>query len=205
MKFLTWILILCFTTQAMASTVRDGLQAAMNDFEYDMVVEWDQKDVKKAEEFSKKFTEKLEALYQQGLSNDELMKYIESRVHDKKQLANIRAKAALDSKGGSSAQNIARALTDNMSNFGNQGASWTGGAAYAAIIAGFLAIGALIVYQLVWNLNHRCAEGEMYESCGEESYCTDYDTDEYGDEYCDDWETSWECENVERCNRWEKI
>lgn len=120
MKFLTWILIFCFTTQAFAVTnVREGLQSAMNEFEYDMVVEWDQKDRAKAEQFTKKFTEKLEALYKEGLSDAEVMRYIETRVVDQKQLANIKASAALQSKGGSSAQNLARALQENMDKFGN--------------------------------------------------------------------------------------
>jgi hypothetical protein len=205
MKFLTWILVLCFITQALAVTnVREGLQSAMNEFEYDMVVEWDQKDRAKAEQFTKKFTEKLEALYKEGLSDAEVMRYIETRVVDQKQLANIKASAALQAKGGSSAQNLAKALQENMDKFGNQGASWPGGAAYAAVISGILIVGALIVYQLVWNLEHRCAEGEMNEVCGEKSYCSDYDYDSEGNSYCDEWYTSWECDNVERCKRWEK-
>ena len=199
MKFLTWILIFCFATQAMASTVREGLEAAMNDFEYDMVVEWDQKDAKKAEEFSQKFTEKLEVLYQQGLSNDIMMKYIEGRVTDKKQLAAIKASAAFSSTGGSSAANIAKALQDNMDKFGNRGASWTGGVAYAAVIAGILAVTALIVYQLVWNLEHRCAEAQMEEHCGEETVCDDWDDGE-----CEDYDTVYSCDDVEVCLSWEK-
>lgn len=204
MKFLTWILIFCFASQAMASTIREGLEAAMNEYEYEMVVEWDQKDAVKAQEFTQKFTEKLEALYQQGLSNDEVMKYIETRIVDKKQLASIQASAALSAKGGSSAQNIAQALQENMEKFGHRGASWTGGVAYAAVISGLLIVGALIVYQLVWNLKHRCVEAQMEEHCGEETYCDDYDTDEYGDSYCEDWDTEYSCSDVEVCLRYEK-
>lgn len=199
MKFLTWILLFCFATQAMSSTVKEGLESAMNDFEYDMVVEWDQKDQKKAEEFSRKFSEKLEVLYQQGLSNDVLMSYVESRVKDKGQLAAIRASAAFGAQGGNSAQNIAKVLQDNMGKFGNQGASWTGGVAYAAVIAGLLAVAALIVYQLVWNLKHRCAEAQMEEHCGEETVCDDYDDGE-----CEDYDTVYSCSDVEVCLRWEK-
>lgn len=204
MKFLTWILILCFTSQAMASTLREGLELAMNDYEYEMVVEWDQKDAAKAEAFTKKFTDKLEDLYKQGLSDEVVMKYIESRVMDKKQLAAIQASAALTAKNGSSAQNIAKALRENK--LGHQGASWTGGAAYAAVIGGLVIITALIVYQLVWNLNHRCATAVTTEVCGTESYCDSYSYDwETGSEYCDSWYETYECSNVEYCQTWEKI
>lgn len=203
MKFLTWILVLCFTSQAMAASVREGLETAMNDFEYDMVVEWDQKDTKKAAEFSQKFSEKLEVLYQQGLSNDTLMKYIESRVTDKKKLAAIQASALMSTNGGTSAENVAKALQDNMDNFGNRGASWTGGVAYAAVIAGLLALTALIIYQIVWNHKNRCAEAEMVEECGEESYCASYGEDSEGT-YCNEWVTSYSCDDVETCLRWEE-
>lgn len=203
MKFLTWILIFCFATQAMASTVREGLEAAMNEFEYDMVVEWDQKDAKKAEAFTQKFIQSLEGLYEQGLSNDELMKYIEGRVKDKEQLAAIRASAALSAKDGASAENIAKALQSNMEKFGQRGASWTGGVAMTAVITGLVAIGALIIYQLVWNLSRRCVEAQMQERCGNEDYCSDYDYDSEGNSYCEDWDTRYSCENVETCLHWE--
>lgn len=204
MKFLTWILIFCFASQAMASTVREGLESAMNEFEYSMVVEWDQKDQKKAEEFTKKFTESLEQLYQQGLSNAELMKYIESRVSDKGQLSAIKAKALLDSQNGASPESIAQSLKDNLEKFGQRGASWTGGVAYAAVITGIVAIGALIVYQLVWNLKHRCVKAQMEEHCGYESVCTDYDTDSEGHSYCEDYDSVYDCDNVEVCLEYEK-
>jgi hypothetical protein len=197
MKFLTWILLFCFATQAMSATVKDGLELAMNDFEYDMVVEWDQKDAAKAAEFSKKFTDKLEALYQQGLSNDVLMNYVESRVKDKSQLAAIRASSALAAKDGSSSQNIAKVLQDNMTKFGDRGASWTGGVAYTAVIAGLLAVAALIVYQLVWNSKHRCGRAQMEEHCGEETVCDDYDNGE-----CEDYDTVYTCDDVEVCLDW---
>jgi hypothetical protein len=204
MKFLTWILILCFASQAMASTVREGLEAAVNEFEYDMVVEWDQKDAAKAEAFSKKLTEKLRVLYQEGLSNAELVKYIESRVVDKNQLASLKASAAFSAEAGSSPENIAKALQENLEKFGNKGASWNGGVAYAAVITGLLAVTALIIYQLVWNSKHRCAQGQMEERCGEETVCEDYDTDSQGNSYCEDYDTVYSCRNVEVCLRWEK-
>ncbi len=203
MKFLTWILILCFASQAMAATVREGLEAAINDYEYSMVVDWDQKDSKVAEAFTQKFTDKIEALYQQGMTNDILMKYVESRVFDKKKLAAIQAAAALTAEGGSSAQNIAKAIQENK--LGVQGASWSGGIAAAGIITGIVAIAALIVYQLVWELNHRCESGYTTEVCGHESFCTDYDYDfEDGSEYCSNSETQYVCNDVEKCSNWVK-
>lgn len=199
MKFITWILVFCFASQVMASTVKERLEAAMNQYEYSMVVEWDQKDVARAQVYTQKFVEDLEMLYQAGLSNDELMKYIESRVVNKEQLAAIKASAALDAQNGASAQSIAQALKKNMDKLGNQGASWTGGAAYAAVIGGILVVGALIIWQLVWNLEHRCAEAQMEERCGEETVCDDWDNGE-----CEDYDTVYSCDDVEICLRWEK-
>lgn len=205
MKLITWFLLICFTSQAMASSVKAGLEAAMNDFEYEMVVEWDQKDAKKAEEFTKKFTDKLSALYQQGLSDSLMMEYIESRVKDKSQLATIKAAAALSAEGGSSPENIARAMRDNLDKFGDRGASWNGGVAMAGAIVGILAVTALIIYQLVWESTHRCAEAKWSEECGYEDVCTDWDYDSYeGTSYCEDWDTVYSCSDVEKCLRWEK-
>lgn len=206
MKLLSWLLIFCFfTTHSMASTIREGLQTAMNDYEYQMVVEWDQKNTAQAEAFTKAFTARINELYAQGLSDAELMKYVESRVKDPKKLAAIRAQAALGAKNGNSAENIVKVLQGSMDSFGNQGASWTGGAAYAAVIVGFLAITALIIWQLVWGQTHRCAVGYTSEVCGYESVCDGYSYDyETGTEYCSSSHDVYSCDDVEYCDKWEK-
>jgi hypothetical protein len=201
MKIITWILLFCFVTQAIASNIKEGLELAMNDFEYEMVVEWDQKDIEIAEKISKKFSDRLDALYLQGLSNDEVMKYIETRVLDKKHLEVIKAAANLASKENSASKNIAIALQKHIEKFGQRGASWTDSATNALIISGVLVLAALLVSKIIWNLNHSCAEAQMEEECGYGQKCTDWD---YGPEgsYCEDYDSVYSCANVEVCLKW---
>lgn len=204
MKFLSWILLFCFLSNSFASTgAVSELEKALNDYQYDMVVEWDQQDKEVASRISSEFFAKLDNLFKtQGLSNEEVMTYLEARVKDQKKLEELKAQMAVITKKSNSNEELARLLTQNSSSLEMRGASWNGTTTVLAI-GGLVAIAALIAYQIVFNLNHYCAQERRYESC---SMVDEQECGWPGGEYtC--WDTGFmteSCSEATSCEKWEK-
>lgn len=207
MKLLSWLLILCFTTQAFAGTVREDLTAALNNYEYDMVVEWDQKDKEKAEAFNEEFKKSLAQLTNRGLTKDELLSVVEGRV-SKERFEAIKMKATLLQD----ARSVSDLLQSELSGMGQRGASWNGDVQmYVLAIVPLVLLGALILYQHMWNQSHRCARAALETVC--ETVCDDWS---YSENNCDSWGNNCtsgeycarsheECGLEEFCKEWEKI
>jgi hypothetical protein len=211
MKLITWLLIFCFTAQAFAGTLREDLTTALNDYEYNMVVEWDQKDAAKAEAFNKQFSEALTKLYKRGLSQAELLSVVEGRVTSKERFESIKMKASLLQNSGE-ARSVVDLLQSELADMGHRGASWNGEVQmYVLAIVPLVLLGALILYQHMWNQSHRCVEAAREEVCHD--VCDDYS---YRDS-CSTWDSSTcttgeycvssheECGLEEFCKEWEKI
>ena len=211
MKIITWILVLCFTSQVFAGTVKEDLTVALNNYEYDMVVDWDQKDMKKAEAFNENFAQAVEKLYDRGLTNEELLAAIELRSRDKAKFATLKAKANLLGNSASDARSVANLLQSELSDMGQRGASWNGDVQhYLMAIIPLVLVGALIIYQMVWNKTHRCASAARHEVCHD--VCDDYSSHEVCDSNWDNCHTEEycvrsheECGLEEFCESWEKI
>lgn len=214
MKFLSWLLILCFTTQAaFAGTVREDLTSALNNYEYSMVVEWDQKDKEKAEAFSKQFIAEVQKLIDRGLKKEELLSVVESRVTSPERLATIKMKAALLKDSVTDAQGVANLLQSELTELGQRGASWNGEVQmYVLAIVPLILLGALIIYQHMWNQSHRCKTAAREMVC--ETVCDDWSYSESAN--CDSWgqncsggeycvSSHEECGLEEFCKEWEKI
>lgn len=211
MKLITWFLILCFTSQAFAGTVGEDLTTALNDYEYSMVVEWDQKDAAKAEAFNQEFTKAVKKLMDRGLTKDELLSVVEKRVTSKERFETIKFKAALLKDQVTDARSIANLLQSELSDMGQRGASWNGEVQmYVLAIVPLILLGALILYQHMWNESHRCKQAARVEVCHE--VCDDYS---YRDS-CSSWDSGCttgeycvssheECGLEQQCQEWEKI
>ncbi|MFL5785257.1 MAG: hypothetical protein ACJ76H_11640 [Bacteriovoracaceae bacterium] len=177
-----------------------------------MVVDWDQKDMKKAEAFNQQFADALQKLYDRGLTQEQLLSQVEARTNDKTKFAALKAQATLLGKSATDAGSIANLLQRQLSGMGERGASWNGQVVqYAMAIVPLVILGALIIYQAVWKSTHRCAEASREEVCS--SVCDDYS---YSDYNCDSWgenctsgeycaRSHEECGLEEQCQRWEKI
>lgn len=206
MKILSWLILFCFISNAFAATgTIKELETALNDYEYSMVVEWDQKDKAQAEAISKTFFDKMDQLFnEQNLSNDEIIKYLETRVKDPAKLQAMKLEINGITKRADSKRELAKILSENIKNTQMQGASWNGTTTYVLAIGGLLAIAALIAYQVVFNLNHYCAQERQSEDCYEVQNTECYY--DYEDDYVcyDTWGTHTECSDTTSCLRWEE-
>lgn len=189
-KLFSLFLVLCFSANVFAGSTA-GLERALDEYQYALTVEWDQKDQKvyqaKTDAF---FAEMAKLISEQNLSKEEVAAVAEAKMKNKAQLEALKLKLALAGKASSS-QQLAGVLQDSVKDMYSQGASWNGDAVLPVL--GGLAIAALIGYVIWFHATHECvATAERWEcnaytdcdaygdychtreSCGWETYCTQY-------------------------------
>lgn len=189
-KLIALFVLFCFTTNVFAAsgTIQE-LERAVDDFQYALTVEWDQKDVKFQEAQTAALFQKLSGLMAQGLEKEQVLKLAENKMKNKEALEALKLKLSLLSDVKSS-NDLAKVLSQNSKEFYAKGASWNGSANVLPVLAG-IAVVAVLGYVIWFHATHECvAWGDRYEcntdtyyddfgsytdtSCGYVSYCTQY-------------------------------
>lgn len=153
-KMLSAILLLCLTANVFATS---HLEAVMDDFQYAMAVEWDQKDIKFQAAQTKKLIAGLEA---SGASTEELLALVEKKVPNKKMVEAIKLKLSL--KNISSEQEIAQVVAESSKDFGVKGASWNGD---VVSNVGVVLVVAVLAYAVYRAVAYECVETEYQFTC----------------------------------------
>ncbi len=189
-KLLSLLLVLCFSTNVMAGSTF-GLERAMDEYQFALTVEWDQKDQKfyqaKTDAF---FAEMAKLIAKDGLSQEEILSVASKKMSNKTQFEALKLKLSLVGKAPSSSE-LASVLQSSVKDMYQSGASWNGDAVLPVL--GGLLVAALIGYTIWFHATHECVafdqryECDSYtecdsfgdycyteESCGYNSYCTEY-------------------------------
>ncbi len=123
----TLVISTIFTVQVSAATneVREELKTAFDELSYALTVEWDQKDEGFRADQVKNFTETINSLKAEGLSNDEVMNFAKSQIKDAsiaKDFENVLAVVKMNKMTENEAnQYIAEAMKKSYAT----GANWT--------------------------------------------------------------------------------
>ncbi len=211
-KMISIVLLLCMSLNVMAGTAGvQKLEKHLNEFQFAMTVEWDQKDQKFKDAKTKEFNAALEKVIREdGVSQLEVMSLLQKKVISKDALNAIQLKLALLGNA-SSPEALAKSLEGATKDMYTQGASWNGEVVIPLAIG--VIVVAIIAYKWWWEKNHVCAEWELRDECvtthWDDRSCTDY-TDEDGHSYttCDTYwneETTVTCGPMNHCLRYEKI
>jgi hypothetical protein len=186
MKIVALLLTFCMTLNVFAASGTTGaLERELDQYQYALTVDWDQKDQVVYEKETKAFFERLGSLVnEQGVSKAEILALAEKKMGSKVALEALKLKLSLVGELNSSAQ-IASVLRENSKDLYSQGASWSGNT--DTVLIG-LAIAALVGYLVWFNANYDCVaydqrwecDTHVYEyssstSCGWESYCIAYE------------------------------
>lgn len=189
MKLTALLLSLCisFNVLAASGTVQE-LERQMDEYEYVLSVEWDQKDQKFYQEQTTAFMEKLDSLIkEEGLSEKDIISLAEKRKVSKQTIEAIRLKIAMAGKIQSGEQ-LAGILKQTSEEMFSRGAAWNGMSTDTILIG--LLIVAVVGYAVWFDANYKCvAWGEKYEcdtthssdglrsttTCGWKSYCASYE------------------------------
>lgn len=183
MKIISFILLLCFTLNSFAATgVLSALEKQMDEYNYALTVEWDQKDQSFYDKTTKAFLEGLDKLYkEEGLSSEDVMFMLEKRIKDRTVLSSLKLKMSLLGQSASP-----REIMENLKGDAvySQGASWTGDT-MIWMIGGFavVIVALLVGHELWWNDNHVCTKYDQADQCTDEYDCQG-DYCYYGGTYC---------------------
>ncbi len=172
MKIISALLALCFTMNVFASSGSlDALSSAMDEYQFAMTVEWDQKDqafqAKQLEALSAKMGE----LFKQGLTVQDVNVLIDSRFKNSQVAQAAKAKLALLGNNLTPA-NVLDILKDNSSDIYSNGASWNGNAqifVWGGVIVAIIAIA--VAYSQWKKDNYECVETAIADFCTDAYDC----------------------------------
>jgi hypothetical protein len=114
-----------FSVQAHASTI-DGLQAAFNELNYSLSVEWDQQDKNFYDSQMKDFTDTIRNLQDEGLSNSQLINFSKSKVKNAQIAKDLETAANMIQINNMTRAEATKYMMDSMKNSYSTGASWNG-------------------------------------------------------------------------------
>lgn len=178
MKLLSLIVALCFTMNVFASTGSlDAFEAAMDDYQYAMSVEWDQKDVKFQEAKTKEFFNKMQGLIaEKNLSQKDIITVVEKKLNNKAAVEALKLKMSLAGDLNSQ-EELANFMRDASKDLYSQGASWNGTVHVALYV---LAGAALALGFAMWfSATHGCQR--YAQSCDVFGCHNNYDVcEDYG-------------------------
>lgn len=199
-KILSTVLLLCFTLNSFAGvggTLK--LERLLDDYQYSMTVEWDQKDQEFYDaETQKFFTGMAKLIQEEGLTKGEVLTLVERKLVNKSALEALKLKLTLLS-GSESTEELARTLKESSKDMYSQGANWNG---QVVLIAGIgIVIVAVLAYKWWWDVHHKCVAWEERYDCSTSSWddrnCTT-ERDEDGNTY-EDCDYYWQKEVTETC------
>ena len=171
-KLFLVFLSLVLTLNSFAATGGEALAILIDDFQYTLTVDWDQKDQDKYEQYTKSFYERLDKLTQeQGLTTQEIEKTILEKIKNPKVLEAIKLKIKLMGNNPSREQ-VLRLVKDESRNMYAQGSNWAG---EAIVMIPLVAMVGLLIYAVVFSLTHKCVQYEQTDryTCTENTACVD--------------------------------
>lgn len=211
-KLLSFILLLCLNLNAFAGvggTLK--LERLIDDYQYVVTVEWDQKNQQFYDQETQKFFAGMQKLIQEeSLTKAEVLTLMEKKLVSKNTLESLKLKLSLLSKNESS-EDLAKALKDSAKDMYSQGANWNGEVIIPLAI-GIVVIAAL-AYKWWWDVHHKCVAWEEKYECSTSSWddrsCwTEYDEDGTSYQECDYYwqqEVTTTCGMMNSCTEYEKI
>ena len=170
-KFLSFVMVLSiFTVQANAAS-QNGLKAAFDELNYNLSVEWDQKDQAFYRTQMSEFAATVRDLQAKGLTNAQMIDFAKAEVKDAKVAQDLETAFNMISLNKMSSAEASKFMVDTMKKSYSQGASFNGE------VFVYLAAGVLIVALAV-----ALASGNVTVSNGGGCYYQDYYV---CDTYCD--------------------
>lgn len=197
MKIISALIALCFTMNVFASTgAISDLSTAMDDYQYAMTVEWDQKDqafkAKQLESLSGKMGE----LFKEGLTSQDVEVLINNRFKNSQVAQAAKVKLALMGNSLTPA-NVVDILKDSSSDIYSNGASWNGNTqifVWGGVIVAIVAIA--LAYSQWKSKSYECAETAIADFCTD-AYDCHGTSSEYNSGSC--YYVGTRCGSYERC------
>jgi len=211
MRFLSLLVAFCFTFNVLASTgTVQELERVLDDYQYSLSVEWDQKDQNFYDVKTKEFFSKLEQLIkEEGLSQEQIMTLVNKKANNKALVEALKLKLSLMGKNISN-EELIKLINESTKDMYSRGASWNGQIILPVAIG--LLIAAVVGYAIWWDASHVCVAWEnqyvcnTYNNCPYSSggYYDPYNGGYYGGHYCYGPQYTTTCGYQDVCTQYEK-
>lgn len=171
MRIVSLFVAFCFSLNVMASTgTIQQLESSLNDYQYSLSVEWDQKDQKFYDAKTQQFYASIEKLIKEdGLSKEQLLGFVELKVKNQDFVNALKLKMSLLSNGAS-AEELSKMVAETSKEMYAKGASWNGEIIMPVIAV--LVIVAIVGYSYYWESKHECVRTESVYRCDTYNSCT---------------------------------
>lgn len=145
-KLLTFFLILTIVTTNSYASTNDGLKTALDELNYSLTVEWDQKDKDFFHERVETFKQTIEELKRGGLSEEELLEFLNSQIESAAVARDLENTFSLVDVRRMSASELNEHIFETAKKSQQQGASWNGYAVLAQVAVGLVVVGLFVWY-----------------------------------------------------------
>lgn len=155
--------LLTFNVLASSGTIQ-GLERALDEYQYALTVEWNQEDEDFQQAATQKFYGQLGALMEQGLTQSEILDVLSKKIRNPKELEALKLKLTLVASHANTSSELASMMAQEAKNLYSTGASWEG-YMYVSIGAGLLVVG-LLAYSIWWSSSTECVATGVGQQCG---------------------------------------
>lgn len=188
MRLISALLCLCLTFNVMAASGTVGeLEKALDEYQYALTVEWDQKDQAFMTAKTEAFFATMSELMNQGLSKEDILAVVAKKSKNVKEIEALKLRIELLAGKANSASELAQIMTANSKDLYATGASWEGGA--VLITVGIVAIlGAAVAYSIWFDKNHTCVAYAQGQQCG---WVSPYQGAPVSQQYYQCWQTTY--------------
>jgi hypothetical protein len=168
---LNLFLSFCLLVGPASASVSSGLKTSLDELNYFLTVEWDQKDLKSYEIKTRQFNEEIQDLVKQGLTTRDLENYAKNEIRDSKLAETISKQLSLVSVSQMEPAELTSFLTLMMKQSSLTGANWNGGGS-VALFVGFIAfwtVLAIVLYPQTGcktSTNCNSNPGSCIDECG---------------------------------------
>lgn len=188
MRLISAFLCLCITFNVIAasSSARE-LENALDEYQYALTIEWDQKDSSFMTKKTETFYNTLSVLMENGLTQNEIMELVYKKTSHAKVIETLTLKMKLLAETSNSSFELAQVITENSQSFYATGASWEG---YHYATTGIIVVVAALVGYSIWFDSQRTCvatttgtqcgwitdyyNGPQFYQCWEKTYCSEY-------------------------------
>jgi hypothetical protein len=185
MKIFTIIVCFIFSFNVLAGSLAE-IEKGLDEYQYAVTVEWDQKDKKFYEEKTQIFFNAIHACLASGVTKNDILSLVEKKTKNRADFESLKLKMNLLSPQAATSNELAQLLKMSSNDFYSSGASWDG---EVTVYVGFgIVFAALLGYAIWHEIKYECVAWESYRDC-------DWETDRDGDR-------DYVCENKKRCTEY---
>ncbi|MBY0516787.1 MAG: hypothetical protein K2P81_07760 [Bacteriovoracaceae bacterium] len=145
-----FLAFICFTQYSMAAA--PGFKTLINNYQYAVNVEWDQRDVAFLKNEEAKLKQGIQVLIDQGMTSEELVQESLMMIPSQQLSVEIKESVELFKAGRLSNEELISVVTEHMDSMGQRGSSWSPVTnILVGVVATYVVLKALMLVIYYWD------------------------------------------------------